>query len=198
MKLTEEDKKEIVTNIKNAKDKRKQVEIEADLHNTSKGIIKDVLREYGFNLRILNGANLLKKEKADAPEEQARIDDWEYMAIPPVEPPVKEKVKYKKPDIIDVQDIREEPLPESSESLDDAADNPKLLKDVPADDVLFVGPHIIEDDNIIDAIGKKMHDLAERRRGLVAEVELIDVRLRKYAYFSEDLREIIESEGVEI
>ena len=62
MKLTEKDKKEIVTNIKNAKDKRKQVEIEADLHNTSKGVIKDCLREYGFNLRVLNGANLLKKD----------------------------------------------------------------------------------------------------------------------------------------
>lgn len=155
MKLTEEDKKEIVTNIKNAKDKRKQVEIEADLHNTSKGIIKDVLREYGFNLRILNGANLLKKEKVEEPEEQAIIDEWEDMAIPPVEPPVKEKVKYKKPEIIDIQDIREEPLPESNESLEETADNLKLLKDVPADDVLFVGPHIIEDDTIIDAIGKK-------------------------------------------
>lgn len=198
MKLTEKDKKEIVTNIKNAKDKRKQVEIEADLHNTSKGVIKDCLREYGFNLRVLNGANLLKKEKVDLPEEQVSIDEWEDMAIPPVEPPVKEKVKYKKPEIIDVQDIKKEPQPQSSENIENAADNIKFLEDEPVDDVLFIGPHIIKDDTIIDAIGKKMHDLAERRRGLIAEVELIDVRLRKYAYFSEDLREIIESEGVEI
>lgn len=198
MKLTEEDKKEIGTNIKNAKDKRKQVEIEADLHNTSKGVIKDCLREYGFNLRVLNGANLLKKEKVDLPEEQVSIDEWEDMAIPPVEPPVKEKVKYKKPEIIDVQDIKKEPQPQSSENIENAADNIKFLEDEPVDDVLFIGPHIIKDDTIIDAIGKKMHDLAERRRGLIAEVELIDVRLRKYAYFSEDLREIIESEGVEI
>lgn len=198
MKLTEKDKKEIVTNIKNAKDKRKQVEIEADLHNTSKGVIKDCLREYGFNLRVLNGANLLKKEKVDLPEEQVSIDEWEDMAIPPVEPPVKEKVKYKKPEIIDVQDIKKEPQPQSSENIENAADNIKFLEDEPVDDVLFIGPHIIKDDTIIDAIGKKMHDLAERRRDLIAEVELIDVRLRKYAYFSEDLREIIESEGVEI
>lgn len=198
MKLTEKDKKEIVTNIKNAKDKRKQVEIEADLHNTSKGVIKDCLREYGFNLRVLNGANLLKKEKVDLPEEQVSIDELEDMAIPPVEPPVKEKVKYKKPEIIDVQDIKKEPQPQNSENIENAADNIKFLENEPVDDVLFIGPHIIKDDTIIDAIGKKMHDLAERRRGLIAEVELIDVRLRKYAYFSEDLREIIESEGVEI
>lgn len=197
MKLTDEEKKEIVTNIREAKDKRKQVQIEADLHCVSKRDVKDIMKEYGISLRILNGENFCKSEKQ---EEQAVEHDWEDMAIPPLEPPVKEKVKYKKPEIIDVQDIpkQTEQAEESSTLIENAADSPKMLRDVPAEDVLFIGPHILEDDKIIDALGKKIHDLAERRRGLVAEVELIDIRLRKYSYFCQDLAEVIESEGVEV
>lgn len=120
MKLTDEEKKEIVSNIREAKDKRKQVQIEADLHCVSKRDVKDIMKEYGISLRILNGENFCKSEKQ---EEQAVEHDWEDMAIPP---------------------------------------------------------------------------LAERRRGLVAEVELIDIRLRKYSYFCQDLAEVIESEGVEV
>lgn len=197
MKLTDEEKKEIVTNIREAKDKRKQVQIEADLHCVSKRDVKDIMKEYGISLRILNGENFCKSEKQ---EEQAVEHDWEDMAIPPLEPPVKGKVKYKKPEIIDVQDIpkQTEQAEESSTLIENAADSPKMLRDVPAEDVLFIGPHILEDDKIIDALGKKIHDLAERRRGLVAEVELIDIRLRKYSYFCQDLAEVIESEGVEV
>lgn len=197
MKLTDEEKKEIVTNIREAKDKRKQVTIEADLHCVSKRDVKDIMKEYGISLRILNGENFCKSEKQ---EEQAVEHDWEDMAIPPLEPPVKEKVKYKKPEIIDVQDIpkQTEQAEDSSTLIENAADSPKMLRDVPAEDVLFIGPHILEDDKIIDALGKKIHDLAERRRGLVAEVELIDIRLRKYSYFCQDLAEVIESEGVEV
>lgn len=197
MKLTDEEKKEIVSNIREAKDKRKQVQIEADLHCVSKRDVKDIMKEYGISLRILNGENFCKSEKQ---EEQAVEHDWEDMAIPPLEPPVKGKVKYKKPEIIDVQDIpkQTEQAEESSTLIENAADSPKMLRDVPAEDVLFIGPHILEDDKIIDALGKKIHDLAERRRGLVAEVELIDIRLRKYSYFCQDLAEVIESEGVEV
>lgn len=197
MKLTDEEKKEIVSNIREAKDKRKQVQIEADLHCVSKRDVKDIMKEYGISLRILNGENFCKSEKQ---EEQAVEHDWEDMAIPPLEPPVKEKVKYKKPEIINVQDIpkQTEQAEESSTLIENAADSPKMLRDVPAEDVLFIGPHILEDDKIIDALGKKIHDLAERRRGLVAEVELIDIRLRKYSYFCQDLAEVIESEGVEV
>lgn len=197
MKLTDEEKKEIVTNIREAKDKRKQVQIEADLHCVSKRDVKDIMKEYGISLRILNGENFCKSEKQ---EEQAVEHDWEDMAIPPLEPPVKGKVKYKKPEIIDVQDIpkQTEQAEESSTLIENAADSPKMLRDVPDEDVLFIGPHILEDDKIIDALGKKIHDLAERRRGLVAEVELIDIRLRKYSYFCQDLAEVIESEGVEV
>jgi hypothetical protein len=197
MKLTDEEKKEIVTNIREAKDKRKQVQIEADLHCVSKRDVKDIMKEYGISLRILNGENFCKSEKQ---EEQAVEHDWEDMAIPPLEPPVKGKVKYKKPEIIDVQDIpkQTEQAEESRKLIENAADSPKMLRDVPAEDVLFIGPHILEDDKIIDALGKKIHDLAERRRGLVAEVELIDIRLRKYSYFCQDLAEVIESEGVEV
>lgn len=197
MKLTDEEKKEIVSNIREAKDKRKQVQIEADLHCVSKRDVKDIMKEYGISLRILNGENFCKSEKQ---EEQAVEHDWEDMAIPPLEPPVKEKVKYKKPEIIDVQDIpkQTEQAEDSSTLIENAADSPKMLRDVPAEDVLFIGPHILEDDKIIDALGKKIHDLAERRRGLVAEVELIDIRLRKYSYFCQDLAEVIESEGVEV
>lgn len=195
MNLTAEEKAEIVANIKNAKDKRKQVEIEADLHATSKAVIKTVLREYGFNLRLLNGENFMKKEKSETPEEQSEPEgaDWSDLAIPPLEPPEKKKVKYKKPELLE-----ELPLPNSSETEENAAERPECIKEVAENDCFIIGSHVLEADDIVDAIGEKIHKLIDFRHNLISEIEQIDNYLRKYAYFGADLTEIIGNEGIEI
>ena len=96
-KLSEAERSEIVKNILNAKDKRLQLKIEADLHLTSVTTIKEILKERGFSLRILNGGNGKKKhiedeiitpvEEIKAVEEQAEPDEigqaWADLSIPP-------------------------------------------------------------------------------------------------------------------
>ena len=220
MIITDSVKKEIVNNILNAKDKRKQVGIEADLHCISKGVVKDILKEEGYSLRILNGGNFAKKhiedklaEETPQVENEAKQEDyreetyteedlakqWGDLAIPPISDeesqdiitPV-DKIPYKKPEII------EPPLPKSSEPEEDAADSPSSGEYASADDVLFIGTHILDEDEIIVAFKKKVDELIERRRAHVAEIELIDAHLKKYAHFYEDLYSDLEKEGVEI
>ena len=60
--LPHEDEQEIIAHIRDAKNKKEQVQIEAQLHNISPEIVKDLLREHGWNLRCLNGGNRKKKE----------------------------------------------------------------------------------------------------------------------------------------
>lgn len=117
-KLSEAERSEIVKNILNAKDKRLQLKIEADLHLTSVPTIKEILKERGFSLRILNGGNGKKKhieneiitseEEIKAVEEQAEPDvigeAWRDLSIPPDEP-------------------LPSPLPDSSTSEETAADS---------------------------------------------------------------------------
>lgn len=117
-KLSEAERSEIVKNILNAKDKRLQLKIEADLHLTSVTTIKEILKERGFSLRILNGGNGKKKhiedeiitpvEEIKAVEEQAEPDvigeAWRDLSIPPDEP-------------------LPSPLPNSSTSEETAADS---------------------------------------------------------------------------
>ena len=213
MIITDSVKKEIVNNILNAKDKRKQVQIEADLHCISKGVVKDILKEEGYSLRILNGGNFAKKhieDELEVPAEQANYREetyteedlakqWGDLAIPPISDeelqdiitPV-DKIPYKKPEII------EPPLPKSGESGENAADSPSSGEYASADDVLFIGTHILDEDEIIVAFKKKVDELIERRRAHVAEIELIDAHLKKYAHFYEDLYSDLEKEGVEI
>ena len=212
MIITDSVKKEIVNNILNAKDKRKQVQIEADLHCISKGVVKDILKEEGYSLRILNGGNFAKKhieDELEVPAEQANYREetyteedlakqWGDLAIPPISDeelqdiitPV-DKIPYKKPEII------EPPLPRSSETEEDAADSPNS-GEYAADDVLFIGTHILDEDEIIVAFKKKVDELIERRRSHVAGIELIDAHLKKYAHFYEDLYSDLDKEGVEI
>ena len=116
-KLSEAERSEIVKNILNAKDKRLQLKIEADLHLTSVTTIKEILKERGFSLRILNGGNGKKKhiedeiitpvEEIKAVEDQAEPDvigeAWRDLSIPPDEP-------------------LPSPLPDSSTSEETAAD----------------------------------------------------------------------------
>lgn len=59
--LSHEDEQEIITHIRDAKNKKEQVQIEAELHSTSPEIVKDILREAGWNLRCLNGGSRKKK-----------------------------------------------------------------------------------------------------------------------------------------
>lgn len=213
MIITDNVKKEIVNNILNAKDKRKQVQIEADLHCISKGVVKDILKEEGYSLRILNGGNFAKKhieDELEVPAEQANYREetyteedlakqWGDLAIPPISDeelqdiitPV-DKIPYKKPEII------EPPLPKSSESGKNAADSPSSGEYASADDVLFIGTYILDEDEIIVAFKKKVDELIERRRSHVAEIELIDAHLKKYAHFYEDLYSDLDKEGVEI
>ena len=59
--LSHEDEQEIIAHIRDAKNKKEQVQIEAQLHNISPEIVKDILREAGWNLRCLNGGSRKKK-----------------------------------------------------------------------------------------------------------------------------------------
>lgn len=205
MVITESMKDEIIVHIKQAKDKRKQVQIEADLHGLSKGQVKDIMKEKGISLRILNGDNLKKRPIEDElmeqdiitpveeipaaeQEEDENVQAWKDLAIPPHE----EQEKPGKLD--DVQDIPQKPY--SKLAIFDVS--PRAIKDVNTEDALIVGTHILEDDKVFEAIQKKIEKMKARRRGLVAEIEAIDTRLRKYAFFYEDLYDDIQKEGVEI
>lgn len=75
------------------------------------------------------------------------------------------------------------------------ADKQQDFEDI---DLIEIGGHLYEDSELIDAFGKKVHALIDRRRELVAEIEDIDLMLTKYAYMISDLREAIDCEGVEI
>lgn len=109
--IPEHEQFEIVAHIRDAKDKRKQLQIEADLYCISVMQVKDILKAHGFNLRKLNGANLMKKaepkegilvgigddnngeawtpavdEKSEQVETEAeQAKQWAEIAIPPVE-----------------------------------------------------------------------------------------------------------------
>ena len=128
-KIPEHEQFEIVAHIRDAKDKRKQLQIEADLYCISVMQVKEILKAHGFNLRKLNGANLMKKngipvgigddnkgeawtpaadEKSEQVETEAeQAKQWAEIAIPPVENIItdvqgiqKKEIKYKKPEII--------------------------------------------------------------------------------------------------
>ena len=128
-KIPSEEEYEIVAHIRDAKDKRKQLQIEADLHCISVTQVKAILKEHGFNLRQLNGADLMKKsgisvgigddnkgeawtpavdEKSEQVETEAeQAKQWAEIAIPPVENIItdvqnipRKEIKYKKPEII--------------------------------------------------------------------------------------------------
>ena len=185
MELSEDLKGLIYRNIMQAKDKLKQVTIEAECNAVPVKSVRGILKERGVDLRILNGANL-NKPKEEQPEDNNT--DWDDMAIPPVETPAEQAGDI----LTDVQDIPE------VESILSTTESPKVIKDVSEDDAFIINTHIIKVDDIFDAIGERVHQLQEKRRALLSEVEGIDAYLRKYEYFFSDLSEIIESEGVEV
>lgn len=208
--IPENEQSIIYHNIMQAKNKRAQVKIEAELHATSPEIIKDILREHGVNLRCLNGGNFKKKheiitpvEEIKAAEDQAEPDEigqaWADLAIPPYENICEpkenicdKKIPYTKPEILE-----EPPLQKSSES-DEGAAQTQQGEYASADDVLFVGLQILEEAAVFDAIKEKINKLIARRRGLVAEIGHIDVMLKRYAFFYEDIYQDMDKEGIDI
>lgn len=204
-KLTDAEKKEIIKNILGAADRKKQLGIEADLHCISKGDVKDILKADGVDLRIFCGGRHDKKHIEDELiEEQAESDEelaqqWADLAIPPYEENIcepKENICEPKENhtLEDVQDILRKPYTKP-EILDEP---PKKGECEPVEDVIFIGPHIIEDEQLMTAVNKKLKELAAERQAHAARIEAIDNTLRKYAYFCTDCSNLIESEGIEV
>ncbi|MBQ6170553.1 MAG: hypothetical protein IJK30_11430 [Ruminococcus sp.] len=209
MKITDAEKKEIIKNILGAADRKKQLGIEADLHCITKGDVKDILRANGVDLRIFCGGRHDKKhiedelikeqaqEPVDEPDttEQGETDEelaqqWADLAIPPYEPlpplsneeRVREPLPYTKPEILDGP----------------PQDSPRIVKDIPCESAIIIGPHIIEDEQLMSAVNKKLKELAAERQAHAERIEIIDNTLRKYAYFCTDCSNLIESEGIEV
>lgn len=208
-KLTDAEKKEIIKNILGAADRKKQLGIEADLHCISKGDVKDILKADGVDLRIFCGGRHDKKhiedelieeqaqEPVDEPTtaEQGETDEelaqqWADLAIPPYEPlpplsneeRVREPIPYTKPEILDGP----------------PQDSPRIVKDIPCEAAIIIGPHIIEDEQLMSSVSKKLKELAAERQAHAERIEIIDNTLRKYAYFLSDCSNLIESEGIEV
>ena len=101
--IPKSERSEIVNNILGAKNRKEQLKIEADLHLTSVTTIKEILKDYGVNLKIFNGGSRKKKhiedvlaeeqeiitpvEKIETVEEQTEPDEigqaWADLSIPP-------------------------------------------------------------------------------------------------------------------
>lgn len=202
MKITDVEKKEIIKNILGAADRKKQLGIEADLHCISKGDVKDILKADGVDLRIFCGGRHDKKhiedelieEQAQEPTAQEPVDEpdtteqgetgeelaqqWADLAIPPYEDNICE--------------------PEENHTLADVQDIPRIVKDIPCEAAIIIGPHIIEDEQLMSSVSKKLKELAAERQAHAARIEIIDNTLRKYAYFLSDCSNLIESEGIEV
>ena len=209
MKITDAEKKEIIKNILGAADRKKQLGIEADLHCITKGDVKDILKADGVDLRIFCGGrhdkkrieDELIKEQAQEPvgepttAEQGETDEelaqqWADLAIPPYEPlpplsneeRVREPIPYTKPEILGAP----------------PQDSPRIVKDIPCEAAIIIGPHIIEDEQLMSAVNKKLKELAAERQAHADRIEVIDNTLRKYAYFCTDCSNLIESEEIEV
>ncbi len=101
--IPKSERSEIVNNILGAKNRKEQLKIEADLHLASVTTIKEILKDYGVNLKIFNGGSHKKKriedelaeeqeiitpvEEIGTVEEQAEPDEigqaWADLSIPP-------------------------------------------------------------------------------------------------------------------
>lgn len=83
--IPKSERSEIVNNILGAKNRKKQLKIEADLHLTSVTTIKEILKDYGVNLKIFNGGSHKKKRIEDELAEEQEIIAEEQEIITPVE-----------------------------------------------------------------------------------------------------------------
>lgn len=186
--LTEEEKAEIVCHIMQAKNRKAQLQIEADLYATTKDVIKEVLKQDGISLKIFNGGKRQKGIKTGLGEdnpgeswtptaEEQLCQDWADLSIPPEDIELDCKI------ITDVQDI---PVEEQriTYKKPEILDGPPEPKD--------------EDDKELAEIKSKVDKLLQRRAELCAELDIIDTRLRKYTFFYEDLYDELSKAGVEI
>ena len=151
-KLSEAERSEIVKNILNAKDKRLQLKIEADLHLTSVTTIKEILKERGFSLRILNGGSRKKKHIEDVLAEGQEIITEEQEIITPVEE-IKAVEEQAEPDKIgqawaDLSippDVELPPL--TAEPLPPLSNEERVCEPIPAEQaekIPYTKPEIIE------------------------------------------------------
>lgn len=83
--IPKSERSEIVNNILGAKNRKEQLKIEADLHLTSVTTIKEILKDYGVNLKIFNGGSYKKKRIEDELAEEQEIITEEQEIITPVE-----------------------------------------------------------------------------------------------------------------
>ena len=83
--IPKSERSEIVNNILGAKNRKEQLKIEADLHLTSVTTIKEILKDYGVNLKIFNGGSRTKKHIEDELAEEQEIITEEQEIITPVE-----------------------------------------------------------------------------------------------------------------
>ena len=185
--LTEEEKAEIVCHIMQAKNRKAQLQIEADLYATTKDVIKEVLKQDGISLKIFNGGKRQKDIKTglgeDNPGEirtstvEQLCQEWADLSMPPEDIELDCKI------ITDVQDI---PVEEQriTYKKPEILDGPPEPKD--------------EDDKELAEIKSKVDKLLQRRAELCAELDIIDTRLRKYTFFYEDLYDELTKAGVEI
>lgn len=71
--IPKSERSEIVNNILGTKNRKEQLKIEADLHLTSVTTIKEILKDYGVNLKIFNGGSHKKKRIEDELAEEQEI-----------------------------------------------------------------------------------------------------------------------------
>lgn len=190
-KIPEHEQFEIVAHIRDAKDKRKQLQIEADLYCISVMQVKEILKAHGFNLRKLNGANLMKKaepkegipvgigddnkgeawtpavdeksEQVETEVEQAK--QWAEIAIPPVENI-----------ITDVQDI---PKKEIKYKKPEIIEPPVAKKDdkLSQEDLLSI--HASQHSPVFREFMQSYIELRQRRRIIIKELREIDYAVKE-------------------
>ena len=191
MKLTEYDESLIVSNITHAKDKKKQLTIEAQLNAISKDKVKEILKKHGVSMKIFNGGSHKKKDGIEVGiGEDNTGESWT-----PAEAEAAEQ------DIITpVEEIEaaEEQIEAAEEQVETSAAETQQGEPASCDDVLFVGLQILEEAAVFDAIKEKINKVLARRRGLVAELGHIDVLLKRYAFFYEDIYQDLQEEGIEL
>ena len=184
MKLTEYDESLIVSNITHAKDKKKQLTIEAQLNAISKEQVKEILKKHGVSMKIFNGGSHKKKGGIEVGlGEDNKGESWT-----PAEAETAEQ------DII----TPVEEIEAAEEQVETSAAETQRGEYASTDDVLFVGLQILEEAAVFDAIKEKINKLIARRRGLVAELGHLDVLLKKYAFFYEDIYQDMQEEGIEL
>lgn len=186
MKITEYDESLIVTNITHAKDKKKQLTIEAQLNAISKEQVKEILKKHGVSLKIFNGGSQKKKKKGGI--EVGLGEDNKGESWTPAEAETAEQ------DII----IPVEEIEAAEEQIAESTAETQQGEPASCDDVLFVGLQILEEAAVFDAIKEKINKVLARRRGLVAELGHIDVLLKRYAFFYEDIYQDLQEEGIEL